>query len=337
MPLSAKFKLFLNGAVVESSKEDYEILVKFDISDLPDVRLNALRSKTGEEWSTKDGSLVAESFPSGISGNVIVTQQTLAGKSAELIRSEGFFVYVRGRLVNEEDARFGLHELSHATLNRFRADIYADDLDQVVTANRESMEDVKIYRDAQAVLNEVFNEARQRYEDHDERERKKTLGTREDKRNWVPERLVEYPTADALTNYAQDFKGTEPDESWMYLNVDPATDIVDLTKFLYSKVGRDKPYTYHYAASGPAERLVKFDPESATFTINENHELVVAYASDPAAQRLLHDVVTSEALLEVYLRGSRCQAPLNWRGVREEGFPVAWFSAISHVLAHCSE
>ena len=50
--------------------------------------------------------------------------------------ARGFFVYVRGRLVNEEDARFGLHELSHATLNRFRADINADDLDTIVTANR---------------------------------------------------------------------------------------------------------------------------------------------------------------------------------------------------------
>ena len=107
MPLSASFKLFLNGEAVESSKEDYEILVQFDISELPDSRLKALKSKTGEQWSVKDSSLFAESFPSGMSGNVMVTRRTLAGKSAELVRSEGFFVYVRGRLVNEEDARFG--------------------------------------------------------------------------------------------------------------------------------------------------------------------------------------------------------------------------------------
>lgn len=302
MPLSARFRLFLNGEEVESSKEDYEILVKFNIGDLPDARVKALNKKTAQEWSVKDGCLVAESFPSGVLGSAIVTRQTLAGKSAELGRSEGFFVYVRGRLVNEEDARFGLHELSHATLNRFRADVHADDLDQIVTANRESMEYVELYRNAQAVLNEVFNEARQQYEDRIERDRKKPVEEREEERNWVPERLVEYPTADALTQYSQDLRGTEPDDSWMYLSVDPDTDIKVLTKSLYSTAGRDKPYKYKYEARGRAERLVEFDPVNATFTVNQDHELVVAYANDPGTQRLVHDLVTSEALLEVYLR-----------------------------------
>ena len=302
MPLSVRFKLFLNGEAVESSKEDHAVLVAFNITELSTTRLQALTKKTGQEWSIKDGSLVAESFPSGISGSAMVTLQTLGGKSAELVRSEGFFVYVRGRLVNEEDARFGLHELSHATLNRFRASIHADDLDRVITANRESMEDVRLYHNAQAVLNEVFNEARQRYEEYNEGERKKALGAREEQRNWVPERLVEYPTADALTKYSQDFKGTEPDDSWMYLNVDSDTDIADLTRSLYSKVGREHKYTYQYVARGRAERLVEFDPAGAIFAINQDHELVVAYASEPATQRLLQDLVTSEALLEVYLR-----------------------------------
>ena len=302
MPLSANFQLFLNGEAVESSKEDYEILVQFDISELPDSRLKALTSKTGEEWFVKDKSLFTESFTSGMSGNAIVTRRTLAGKSAELVRSEGFFVYVRGRLVNEEDARFGLHELSHATLNRFRAVVHADDLDNVVTANRESMEDVKLYRHAQAVLNEVFNEARQRYEDVNAAAQKKAMGAREDKRTWVPERLVEFPTADALTRYSQDLKGTEPDESWMYLSVGPDTDVAELTAALYLTVGREQTYRYEYVSRGRAARLVEFEPVRATFTVNQDHEMVKAYADDPGAQRLIQDIVTSEALLEVYLR-----------------------------------
>ena len=302
MPLSAQFKLFLNGAVVESSKEDYEVLVQFSIDQLPNSRLKSLRRKTGEDWRVEEGRLVNETYPTGITGNVIVTKRTLAGKSAELVRSEGFFVYVRGRLVNEEDARFGMHELSHATLNRFRAVIHADDLDKVVTANRESMEDVKLYRDAQAVLNEVFNEARQQYQDLYDTERKKAMGEREDKRTWVPERLVEFPTADALAGYARDLRGAEPDNSWMYLSVTPDTDVKELTASLYSTVSRDREYKYHYTARGRAERLVEFEPEKATFTVNEDHELVKAYGSDPVAQRLLQDFVTCEALLEVYLR-----------------------------------
>ena len=302
MPLSARFRLFLNGDQVESSKEDYEIRVQFCINNLPDVRLRALKKKTGQEWSFKGENLYCQSFPSGISGNVIVTRKTLQGKSAELVRSEGFFVFVRDRLVNEEDARFGLHELSHATLNRFRANIYADDLDQIVTANRESMEDVKLYRDFQAVLNEVFNEARQQYEDIIQQEESSAGNAREDSRDWVPIRLVEYPTADALTRYSEDLQGSEPDESWMYLDVDSNADIDELTTSLYQVTSREGRYRYQYAARGRADRLVTFDPVNSVFTINQDHELVVAYSGDSVARALLQDLVTSEALLEVYLR-----------------------------------
>ena len=302
MPLNPGFRLYLNGEEVESSKEDHEVMVEFKVGDLPAPRLNALKKRTGQEWAAKDGNLFAETFPSGISGEATVTLQTLRGKSADLIRSEGFFVYVRGRLVNEEDARFGLHELSHATLNRFRAVIHADDLDAVITANRESMEDSQIYHDAQAVLNEIFNEARQLYEDKVESRERQSFRTREDERDWVPIRLVEFPVADALVDYSKDLEGSEPDESWMYLNVNPSTELEDLTKSLYGMVGREQPYKYQYTSSGPAERLVRFDLDNSTFTINENHDLVAAYANDPVAQRLLHDVVTGEAMLEVYMR-----------------------------------
>ena len=302
MPLSARFRLFLNGAEVESSKEDHDVIAQFDISDLPVERVKALSSKTGEQWSKKEGRLVADSFPSGIAGSAMVTLQTLAGKSAELVRSEGFFVYVHGRLVNEEDARFGLHELSHATLNRFRAEIYADDLDMILTANRESMGDVQLYRHAQAVLNEVFNEARKRYVDYFQDKKKSPLNKREDTRNWVPERLVEYPTADALSRYSRDFEGAEPDDSWMYLSVDSDTDIKALITTLYQTVNRDQKYKYQYVSRGRGKRLAQFSPVDSTFTINLDHELVVAYASDPLAERLLQDFVTSETLLEVYLR-----------------------------------
>lgn len=47
MPLSPRFRLFLNAEEVTSSKEDYEVLVEFAISDLPRDRLTALSKKTG--------------------------------------------------------------------------------------------------------------------------------------------------------------------------------------------------------------------------------------------------------------------------------------------------
>ncbi len=302
MPLGISFKAYLNRDEVPSSKAAYAGIVEFKVVDLPQARVDALRSKTGDSWAVDGDRLTSPSFPSGIYGNVKVTKESLLGKSAEILRSEGFFVYVRERLVNEEDARFGLHELSHATLNRFRAEIHADDLDAALTANRESMEDTALYRGAQAVLNEVFNEARQRYQDWLRAESEKDQNAREDKRNWVPDRLVEYPVADALFVFARDRHGADADDTWMYLDVDAGIDVRELAGTLYRGSKHQRPYKYKYVSRGAAERLVRFAPSEATFIVNLDHDLVVAYSDEPAAQRLLEDVMTGEAMLEVYLR-----------------------------------
>ncbi len=302
MPLGTPFIVVLNSENIESSKATFEGVVEFELNELPEDRLNALNNRTKITWEIQGGDIVSESFPNGISGSVKVTRESLIGKSSDISRSEGFFVYVRGRLVNEEDARFGLHELSHATLNRFRAEVYADDLDNILTANRESLEDVQLYHHAQAVLNEIFNEARKRYEEWEKNEKRKDRRITEELRNWVPQRLVEFPVADALSMYARDLSGTEPDGTWMYLEVSPDAEIEELAAVLYKEDKDHRPYKYQYAASGRSQRMAKFDPHSSTFVINQDHELVKAYIDDPAAQRLLDDLVTAEAMLEVYLR-----------------------------------
>jgi hypothetical protein len=48
--------------------------------------------------------------------------------------------------------------------------------------------------------------------------------------------------------------------------------------------------------------LVKFNPATSTFLINEDHDLVRSHADDGRARWLLEDLVTAEALLEIYLR-----------------------------------
>ena len=142
MPIVSGFALRLNGEVIESAKAEFERVVEFSVADLPKERIEELTDETAVKWTIKKGALTSDLFPSGITGFVEVTDRSLkAGKSADLGRSHGFFVKVRGRLVGEEDPLFGLHPLSHETLNRFRAEISADDLDEVVTAPREDVEE----------------------------------------------------------------------------------------------------------------------------------------------------------------------------------------------------
>ena len=65
----------------------------------------------------------------------------LAGKSDEIGRSYGFFVYILGRLINVDDGHFGIdpNELRHGTFGRFRLVINIDSLDEELRANRETI------------------------------------------------------------------------------------------------------------------------------------------------------------------------------------------------------
>jgi hypothetical protein len=307
MPLRADFILTLNGEQIISSKEKYDKWVEFTVSQLPDERLRALKESTGENWQVKGESLISESFPSGVKGNVFVTKPTLpGGKSDDIIRSHGFFIRVRERLINDNDPLFGMKPLFFGTFVRFHADIDADDLDEDLKASRETIEETAIKGKFRLLLREIFNHANTLYDNklQEEEEKKKP---KEGERNQVPPRLVEYPVADFLVENPVLPIGAEADESWFYLSIDPKKKIDELIKALYTP--QRKKYKYQYENNGKAGRLVKFDPESSIFWINQEHELAQEYIADERSRDLLEDFVTAEALLEIYLRENR--VPVN--------------------------
>jgi hypothetical protein len=160
MPLGADFQVFLNGEALVSSKEDYEKVVEFDLTDLPAKRLEGLSKETGEEWIVEGCYLKSKSFPSGIQGNVILTRRSLYGqKSDDIQRSHGFFVRVCDRLVDLADPLFGMQPIAYGTLNRLHADVRADDLDAYLTASRDTVEESEIKVTFRKLLREISNEA----------------------------------------------------------------------------------------------------------------------------------------------------------------------------------
>ena len=303
MPLQAGFRLYLNHEEILSSKEDVEVVSRFDITELSAKRMESVNAKTKQPWRLESGGLVSDSFPEGVQGSAMVTERSLhAGKSVDLGRSNGFFVKVRGRLINEEDPLFGLSPLSYQTFNRFRADLTADDLDKAVTAPREGVGESTLKDNLLLLLIEVFYEARDRYEAYlnelDEEETRK----REQKRSYVPERLIEHPIADVLSLPSPDpTQGAEADESWFYLDVGTEQEVSELIKDLYTKP-RSQNYRYQFTSKGRQGRMVEFDPRQSTFYLNEDHDLVAEYREDPRAAMLLEDIATAEAVLEIYLR-----------------------------------
>ena len=302
MPLVSGFRLFLNGEEIASSKAATEPIVNFGVSELPQRRLKALKDGTGEKWVIRNGRLFSESsFKEGIGGQAIVTGPSLhAGKSSDLGRSNGFFIRVRGRLVNEEDPLFGLKPLSYQTFNRFRADLDVDDLDGIITAPREGVEESGVKDKLEVVLSEIFYEARDRYEAWLKEQEEKEGRKREEDRNFVAPQLIEHPIADVLSTRSGAQQGAEADETWFYIEVDKTIDLKDLVRSLY--VEPRHRYRYEYSGRGSSGRLVRFNPANSTFSINADHSFIIAHSDNPRAQVLLEDIVTAEALLEVYLR-----------------------------------
>jgi len=87
-------------------------------------------------------------------------------------------------LVNENDELFGLPPLSHQVFNRFRADIDIDDLDKVVTAPREGIEESSLSKPLVELLKSLFYEAREKYDSAIAETNKENLRANEDRRNF---------------------------------------------------------------------------------------------------------------------------------------------------------
>jgi hypothetical protein len=108
-----------------------------------------------------------------ITGYVEAYSEPLTGnKSDQVGRSNGFFVYVRGRLINVSDGHFGIDpdELRHGTFGRFRAVVNIDSLDEDLRSSRESVREGPKVEAARDTLRAIFNAVRPTIDKHDDEE-----------------------------------------------------------------------------------------------------------------------------------------------------------------------
>jgi hypothetical protein len=304
MPINPSFQLFLNGNEIESSKLTYELALTFKVSELPEKRIQSLNESSEDVWKIEDGKLISNTFPKGIEGIINITKRTLlGGKSSEISRSHGFFIKVRGRIINQDDETFGSVPTKMGTFNRMHATIEADDLDKVITASRESLENSKEKKLFQEFLDELLNEATSRYNSYLKEFEKPELRKKEGERNYVNHELMEYPIADTLMmTPSHSLLGGEPDSSFFYIDFGDLSEREELVKDFYSN-SRSK-YTFNYTKGNKSGRLVKLDVKSKTFWINENHPFIKANLDDISSKSLLEDFVVAETMLEVYLTES---------------------------------
>ena len=182
MPLRDDFKLFLNGDEVPPSKLKAKRIKRWELGKslkkLPkpapsDDELEVTEKDDEPEDSPHRYGLTHRQL-GRVTGYAEIFEELLtAGKSDEVSgRSHGFFVYVRGRLVNIDDEYFGIDKnlLRHGTFARFRAVVYIDRLDDELRSSREAVREGVLFNLARDFLKGIFNHARVALEAHDQGE-----------------------------------------------------------------------------------------------------------------------------------------------------------------------
>lgn len=178
LPLRDDFSIYLDGKNLEPSKAGKGRFKRWmlgkDIKELPKPAPKGLQLH--EDKNKPDGSdkRFALEHPTlgRISGYAEGYKDLLTGKSDEIGRSHGFFVYVLGRLVNVSDGHFGISpdELRHGTFGRIRVVVHMDGLDDFLQSDRERIREGPVLNDAQNILRGIFNFIRPAIEQHGEKE-----------------------------------------------------------------------------------------------------------------------------------------------------------------------
>lgn len=178
LPLRDDFAIVLDGTNLEPSKAGKGRLKRWvlgkeivELSKPAPDDIEVTEDKDEPESSPKRFGLVHKDL-GRITGYAEAYKDLLTGKSDELGRSHGFFVYVLGRLINVVDGHFGIRpdELRHGTFGRIRVVVHMDGLDAFLQSDRERIREGPVLTDAQNILRGIFNFIRPLLEKHDEEE-----------------------------------------------------------------------------------------------------------------------------------------------------------------------
>lgn len=159
LPLHANFRIQVDRERISSSKESLKEIKYFALGSEQDTAATSLRLRT-----TPQGPL---GFPGigEVAGTARIYERRLTtGKSGEIGRSNGFFIRVRGRVINLDDELFGLEALNHAAWSRFVLEVTADGLREHLLSSREGVRDsdeIQLFRN---YLRAAFNICRSAYD-----------------------------------------------------------------------------------------------------------------------------------------------------------------------------
>lgn len=317
MPLRDDFNLYLNDQRIASSKVGVKrvghwVLGKEIIKppkpgpqEMEADTVEAVKPPAFNHWMLTDSLLgpmtgYVEGFESPID----------TGKSTVVGRSNGFFVYVHGRLINPDDAGFGIDRnlLRHGTFSRFRVVINIDRLDEELRSSRESLRDGPRLVRSRELLQGLFNFARSKLESHDrdistERQASQRLAE-------SPLSLTERPIMSMLLDA---FGGGSTPRHLAPVDRDSFKDEEELLSYIEgrSKESGGLVGDIRYADLGPQMPMAVLDAVTGELSINLEHPFVANFADEFGDRKKnlpLQLFAISEILLEAELHNAGIDA-----------------------------
>lgn len=309
MPLRDDFGLYLDGEVVAPAKHSSPKIktwilgkhLKKVSSPAPDD-LQATEDSTENKKSPRRFGLAHPKLGRVCGYAELYEDLLTGGKSAGLGRSHGFFVYVRGRLINIDDEYFGIDSnlLRHGTFARFRLVAYIDRLDEELRSSRESVREGSLLEIAKNLLHGVFKDVRSHHEAEQQAQEPGTQATQRIAAS--PASLARRPLL-ALIEKALGGQ-YEPLYTELPKNLsDTAASafLKELAERAESAEGLVRQVTF--VEGSPYDPIVQFDAESGSLSINALHPYVAHFLDEYEHKTRvpLELLGMSEVLLEAHL------------------------------------
>lgn len=268
LPLHSDFRVYLDGEQLVSSKAVREpILASSICKTLPGIGVVRGRSQIFEEKLT-------------------------GGKSEQYGRSNGFFIRVRGRVINLEDELFGLKAVNHAAWSRFALDIRADGLRDHLLSSREGVKDSEHVRGFRSFLLDTFNECRSAYDKRKEEENKELD---------IAQLLSDGPRVEIAEPIVQTVRGAVDTscESFYVGLPDPAHGESEDWWEEYEADTYEEPIaSAEFVKEGSNAPALRYDPDSRILFVNSEHPFVDKLTAGAKGQVAAKLFAASEVVLE---------------------------------------
>ena len=292
LPLHADFGIRLNGESVKSSKEKLPEITTIVLGGDGDAGAGKL---DGVERSSDGVNLQGIG---DLHGRARICERPLStGKAGEVGRSHGFFIRVRGRVINLEDELFGLDALNHAAWSRFALEVDADGLRDHLLSSREGVRDSDDVRRFRDYLRCIFNTCRKAYENW-EREQIEGLDVGQ-LLSRAPSSHVTEPLFRSVRNAVE--TGTET----FYVQTPAGVPEENRSEWLeeFESAMAGAPFdTTTFEKDGPNAPALRYDPGTRTLVVNAQHPFIDKLTNGGKQRNPARLFASSEVLLEGQLQ-----------------------------------